>query len=85
MKARLVRIGNSRGIRIPRELLELYHLGEGDEVELQRRRNGILLHPVRSDDTRLSYADAYREMVEEAAEAADWDLWDASVGDGLDR
>ena len=83
MKARLIRIGNSRGVRIPREMLRLYNLAEGDEIELQERQNGILLHPVSGEAEALSYTEAYREMAEEVAEAAEWTQWDESAGDGL--
>ncbi len=38
MRAKLVRIGNSRGIRLPKPLIEEAGLDrDGDEVELRRR------------------------------------------------
>lgn len=83
MRAKLIRIGNSRGVRIPRELLQTYSLTEGDEVELERRRDGILLQPIEAGEAQLSYADAYQEMVFEAAEVSEWSAWDASAGDGV--
>ena len=84
MKAKLVRIGNSRGVRIPKELLQVYSLAEGDEVELERRPDGILMHPVAGTASQLSYATAYQEMALEAAEAAEWADWDAASGDGVE-
>jgi len=81
MKAQLVRIGNSRGIRLPRRILELYRIGEGDELELEERPDGIMVRPVPREDGKLSWADAYGEMAEEAAERAEWSLWDATSGD----
>ncbi len=45
MKTRLVRIGNSRGVRIPKPLLEL--AGLEDEVELRVVEDGIVIASVR--------------------------------------
>ncbi len=41
MKARLVRIGNSRGVRLPKPLIE--QAGLGDEVELLVRDGAIVI------------------------------------------
>lgn len=41
MKAKIVRIGNSRGIRIPKLLLE--EAGLGDQVELRVVDGGIMI------------------------------------------
>jgi len=43
MKARLVRIGNSRGIRLPKPLIE--EAGLTDEVELRVREGAIVIAP----------------------------------------
>jgi len=40
MKARIVRIGNSRGIRIPKPLIERTGLGEDVEIVVGRPRAG---------------------------------------------
>jgi antitoxin MazE len=45
MKTRLVRIGNSRGVRIPKPLLE--QAGLEDEVELRVVEDGIVIASVR--------------------------------------
>lgn len=83
MKAELVRIGNSRGLRIPRKLLDMYGLKEGDELELEERRDGILIKPGQRSGTKLSWESAYKEMAEEDAERAEWAEWDFLAGDGL--
>ena len=44
MKAKLVRIGNSSGIRLPKPLIE--QAGLSDEVELEARRGAIVISPV---------------------------------------
>ncbi len=84
MKTRLVRIGNSQGIRIPRELVRLYDLQEGAELELDRRREGILVRVVKGSRGTFPWDAAYKEMAAEAAEFAEWSEWDATTGDGRD-
>jgi len=58
MKVELVRIGNSRGIRIPKPLIE--QCGFGDTVELHVEKNRLVIapeHPPRKD-WRKSFAAA---------------------------
>jgi antitoxin MazE len=82
MKTKLVRIGNSRGVRIPQPLLRNYGLQEGSALDIEERREGILLRVgVRRPDL-LSWAEAYREMAAEPAEVAEWADWDVTAGDG---
>jgi len=45
MKVDLIRIGNSRGVRLPKPLIE--QIGLGDKVELQIERNRIVISPQR--------------------------------------
>ena len=61
MKTRIVRIGNSRGIRIPKALLEQCRLGSTVELEVQ---DGQLV--VRSiERPRLGWAKSFRQMAEQ--------------------
>lgn len=57
-KARLVRIGNSRGIRLPKLLIE--QAGLSDEVELDVRHGAIVIRP--TDGPRASWAAAAAEL-----------------------
>jgi antitoxin component of MazEF toxin-antitoxin module len=82
MTTKIVRIGNSRGLRLPRELLETYRLHEGDVVEIERRRDGFVVHPVSEGAGKISYEESYRQIALEAAERAEWDEWDGVAGDG---
>ena len=84
MKAKVIRVGNSRGVRIPKALLDLYGVNEGDSLELEERREGILLRRAAGDEEPIGYGEAYREMAAEAAEQTEWADWDDTVGDGLD-
>ena len=60
MKTRLVQIGNSRGVRLPKPLIE--EAGLSDEVELRVREGAILIMPVRAP--RTGWADAARSLRE---------------------
>ncbi len=71
MKTRIVRIGNSQGIRIPKLLLERSNLAE--EVELQAQDNQIVIRSAR--EPRQGWADAFRAM----ADRADDDLLDEAA------
>ena len=46
MKAKIVKIGNSQGIRIPKVILE--QSGLQDEVELEVKNNQLIIRPRRS-------------------------------------
>ena len=60
MKAKLVRIGNSRGIRLPKPLIE--EAGLSDEVELEVRKGAIVISPV--SDVRSGWEESARDMHE---------------------
>ena len=82
MMAKLIRVGNSRGIRIPQELVRIYNLHEGEELELEQRREGILLCVHRDRSGAISWEDSYKEMAAESSEREEWSEWDAAAGDG---
>ena len=58
MKARIVRIGNSRGIRIPKPLIE--QTGLGEHVEIAVQGSSLVISPARSP--RAGWSDAFAEM-----------------------
>jgi antitoxin MazE len=58
MKSRIVKIGNSRGIRIPKALLEAVGL-EG-EVDLAVRSGSLVIRPARA--CRAGWAESFQEM-----------------------
>jgi len=60
MKTKLVRIGNSRGVRIPKPLIE--QAGLEADVELHVTESGILIGPVR--EPRAGWEEAARELEE---------------------
>lgn len=56
MKTELVRIGNSRGIRIPKPIIEQCGLGETVEVRVESHR--LIISPARQP--RQGWSDAFR-------------------------
>jgi antitoxin MazE len=71
VRTRLVRIGNSQGIRIPKPVLE--QVGLAGEVELTVRANSLVLAPVR--EARASWSSAFRAMAQRSDDAlVDGDL-----------
>ena len=60
VRTRIVKIGNSQGVRIPKVLLEQANLAE--EVELQIREGEIVLRSVR--EVRSGWEEAFKAMVE---------------------
>jgi antitoxin MazE len=60
MKATIVRIGNSRGIRIPKPLIEQCEIQ--DEVELEIKDRHLVIRPLRR--ARAGWDEAFRCMAE---------------------
>jgi antitoxin MazE len=71
MKARIVRIGNSQGIRIPKPLLE--QSGLRDEVEIEVQDGQLIIRP--AERPRQGWEAAFQRM----AEAGDDELLDPDV------
>jgi antitoxin MazE len=60
VRTRIIKIGNSQGIRIPKSLLE--HSGLGEEVELEAQHNQILIRSVAKP--RQGWEEAFHAMAE---------------------
>jgi antitoxin MazE len=60
MKTRIIRIGNSQGVRIPKLLIE--ESGLGDEVELEVQSNQIIIRAV--GKPRSGWDAAFKAMAE---------------------
>ena len=71
VKTRIIKIGNSQGIRIPKLLLEQTNLGE--EVELELQQDQIVVRPARS--VRHRWEEGFKAM----AEQSDDELLDGDV------
>jgi antitoxin MazE len=77
LELKVVRIGNSRGVRLPKEVLARYRIREA--VVLEVREDGLLLKGKR--DGRLSWEETYRAC---ARERENWKDLEATLADGLD-
>ncbi|MFO7912208.1 MAG: AbrB/MazE/SpoVT family DNA-binding domain-containing protein [Desulfotignum sp.] len=73
---KLIFIGNSRGVRIPSELLKKY--GFSQSLLLEETEQGLLLK--KKDNDKLSWEDTYKAMAEEKE---DWTEFDETLLDGL--
>ena len=60
VRARIVRIGNSKGIRIPKPLIQ--QTGLGDEVEIIVKNNTLVI--ARAERPRAHWSEAFRAMAE---------------------
>jgi antitoxin MazE len=69
IKTRIVKIGNSQGIRIPKLLLNQTNFG--DEVELELLENRIVIRP--SQSSRQDWEEQFKKMAEQGD---DWLLDD---------
>jgi antitoxin component of MazEF toxin-antitoxin module len=74
----LARIGNSRGIRLPAELIRKHGLEPG--IVIEDRGHEIVLRP-KGGQPKLSWEETAREM---AAANEDWSAWDDTLADGLE-
>ena len=77
MKTRLVRIGNSQGIRIPKTLIE--QSGLQDEVEVTMKGNSLIIRP--ASNPREGWAEAFEKMARSGGDA----LLDAEVVNDFDK
>ena len=77
MDIKLIPIGNSKGVRIPKALLQKY--GLDNSLLLEETERGLLLR--KKEDSKLSWQDTYKAM---AAENEDWSEFDATLLDGVE-
>lgn len=61
MKASIIKIGNSRGLRLPKPIME--QCGFEQEVELEVHDNELIVRPVRHP--RHNWENAFKAMAQE--------------------
>ena len=74
---KLVPIGNSKGVRIPKPLLQKYGLKES--LLLEETDRGLLLR--KKEESKLSWEDTYKAMADEKEQ---WDDFETTLLDGLE-
>lgn len=77
VELKVVQIGNSRGVRLPKAVLDRYEIK--DALVLEAREEGLLLRGKK--DKRMTWEETFRDM---ARENEDWSDLDATVADGID-
>jgi antitoxin MazE len=77
IELKVVQIGNSRGVRLPKAVLERYEIK--DALVLEAREEGLLLRGKK--DKRLTWEETYRAA---AREKEDWSDLDATLADGVE-
>jgi antitoxin MazE len=75
IELKIVAIGNSRGVRLPREIIERYAIK--DTIVLEIHKDALVFRNKR--DKRLSWEDTFKEM---AREREDWSDFEGTVADG---
>ncbi len=75
--AKLVPIGNSKGVRIPKALLQKY--GLKGSLLIEETETGLLLR--NKEESKLSWEDTYKTM---ANEKENWDDFNMTLLDGLE-
>lgn len=73
---KIVPIGNSMGVRLPKNLLQKY--GFTHDLVLEETPQGLLLR--KKQDDKLSWADTYQAM---AHEDEDWNVYEQALLDGV--
>ena len=76
-EVKLIPIGNSKGLRLPKALLDKY--GWSDRLMLEELEESVVLRG--KETNNLSWEETSRAM---AAESEDWSDFDIAIADGLD-
>lgn len=69
VQAKLIKIGNSHGIRLPKRIISKYGLGHS--ILLEETDAGILIYAPKRE--KLSWEDTYKAMAN--AEQDEWNDW----------
>jgi antitoxin MazE len=76
---KVIKVGNSRGVRLPNEVLKRYQIG--NEVEMIQTSEGVLLRPVQAN--KLSLEESFREMALDKVILSELSELDSTLSDGL--
>ena len=75
--AKIVPIGNSKGVRIPKALLQKY--GLENSLLIEETEKGLLLR--NKEESKLSWEETFKAMADEKEQ---WVDFDATLLDGLE-
>jgi antitoxin MazE len=77
LQLKITKIGNSRGIRLPADVIERYKLDK--IVLLEQRPEELALRP--QSRKKLTWKETYKQM---AASGEDWSDLEGTLADGLE-
>lgn len=77
---KITRIGNSRGVRLPADVLRRYDFQ--DAAIMVEEVDGILLRPKQNLDVKMSWEETAKAM---AVSSEEWSEWDETASDGLEN
>lgn len=66
-EAKIINIGNSKGFRLPKNIIAKYHFK--DEVVIEEKRRGILIYA--KENEKISWDETYQAI----AKHEDWSDW----------
>ncbi|MCY3651597.1 MAG: AbrB/MazE/SpoVT family DNA-binding domain-containing protein [bacterium] len=78
IEVKLIPIGNSKGIRIPKAIIDRY--GWKDSLILEEEDDYVVLRG--AENAKLSWEETYQAM---ASEQEDWSDLEVTTADGLDH
>ncbi len=85
MQTRLIAIGNSYGIRLPKSIIRQFDLDKG-ELEITIKEDGILISPVADvpplADWDQLFKEAKKKGFDAKNDAEDFADWDTTLNDG---
>lgn len=82
MTLKIVSVGNSKGVRIPSDILR--RQGMANEVDCIETMDGILLRARRAT-TDLSFEEAFDQMANDQEALDEIREMEGTIGDGLER
>ena len=77
IEVKITRIGNSRGIRLPAEVLRRYRVR--DSLLMEQRPDEIVLRP--KGGQKLTWAETYQQMARANEDWTDWEAADEGLVD----
>jgi antitoxin component of MazEF toxin-antitoxin module len=87
MQTRLVAIGNSYGIRLPKAIIKRFDLDKND-LEIIVKEDGILITPVTDVPPLLAWDKLFKEAKKKGfnaeEDAKEFSDWDTTLEDGLE-
>jgi len=83
MQSKIVAIGNSKGVRLPQDVLRRCRLEAGDPVDIEVRARSIVISPGRAKNPRPGWEEKLRAA--KAGEAREEPLKGVPLGEACDQ